>query len=348
MAYQGVDKQKLRERFERFAENECKEISPLYYNLSKKISEDNELLYIASFCKQRQPIPNLFLASVHYLLRNNPSEPLAGYYPSITKAFNSNLSFDAFKEFCIRNKKHIIALEQTKIVQTNALNRCAYLMPILSSLFDSKAVNLIDIGTSAGLTLNMDKYEYHYNNSHFIGESPVKIRSEIKGGELPKFENIVQIKNKIGIDQNPIDLKVNENANWLKALVWADNTERLEKVEQAIQIAQQEHIQFKKAKTILEFEEIIQNQEKNTPLVIYHTHVLYQFTVEERKEFWGLIDTIGSNRDLTYLAAEGRSVFKKDYGLNATIVEITKYQKGVKTTEVVATPNGHANRIKWN
>lgn len=30
MAYQGVDKQKLRERFERFAKNECNEISPLY------------------------------------------------------------------------------------------------------------------------------------------------------------------------------------------------------------------------------------------------------------------------------------------------------------------------------
>ena len=52
------------------------------------------------------------------------------------------------------------------------------------------------------------------------------------------------------------NLKIKKNADWLKALIWADRLERLEKIEQAIEIAKKEVIQFKKAQTIIEFEKI--------------------------------------------------------------------------------------------
>lgn len=347
MDYQEIDKQELKDWFKLFAERECKEVSPLYYQLSNKIAEDDELIEIASFCKQRQPMPNLFFASVQFLLFKDHSAELANYYPSITKDYKKDLPFELFKEFCLNNKEAIISLEQTKLVQTNALNRSAYLMPILSNLFDGKKINIIDIGTSAGLTLNMDKYEYHYNDKHAFGESPVKIKSEIREGTLPKFSKPVEIANKIGIDQNPLDLKIDDNANWLKALIWADLTERLEKIEQAIAIAKQENIDFRKASNLEEFEAIIQEQDDQFPLVIYHTHTLYQFTVEERNNFWDLIDKIGSQRDLTYLATEGSSVFKTDYGIRGVLVELTEYKIGKKNNRIVAETNGHANWLKW-
>lgn len=347
MDYQGVEKQVLKNIFKRFAERECKEVSPFYYDLATKIAEDEELITIASYCKRRQPIPNLFLASVHYLLLKNTSAELAKYYPSITKEYKQNLPFNLFKDFCLENKKAIIALEQSKIVQTNALNRTAYLMPILSHLFSDKAINIIDIGTSAGLTLNMDKYEYHYNGNHSFGKSSLKIKSEIREGFLPKFSRPVKFHRKIGIDQNPLDLKISANSNWLKALIWADRTERLERIEQAILIARQEAINFRTASSITEFETIIQEQEESIPLVIYHTHVLYQFTQAERESFWQLIDKIGSKRDLTYLATEGNAVFKTDYGVQGTLVELTEYKAGVKNRRIVAETNGHANWMKW-
>lgn len=347
MDYQGVGIEVLKNIFKRFAERECKEVSPFYYDLATKIAEDDELIVIASYCKKRQPVPNLFLASVHYLLLKNPLVELAKYYPSITKEYQQKLPFKLFKDFCLKYKKEIIALEQSKIVQTNALNRSAYLMPILSHLFSDKPINIIDIGTSAGLTLNMDKYEYHYNGHHLFGKSPLKIKSKIKEGFLPKFAKPVKILRKIGIDQNPLDLKISANSNWLKALIWADRTERIERIEQAILIARQEDIDFRKASSITEFETIIQEQEESIPLVIYHTHVLYQFTQPEREKFWDLIDKIGSKRDLTYLATEGNKVFKTDYGIQGTIVELTEYKSGVKNSRIVAETNGHANWIKW-
>jgi len=82
--------------------------------------------------------------------------------------------------------------------------------------------------------------------------------------------------------------------------------------------------------------------------VIYHTHTLYQFTLEERKEFWDLLDTVGKTRDLTYLATENSKVLKKDYGINGVLVEVTEYKKGEKLSRIIAETNGHANWIKWN
>ena len=57
MDYQDTERQRLKDWFTTFAENECKDISPMYYSLSKKIAEDDELITIASFCKQGQPMP---------------------------------------------------------------------------------------------------------------------------------------------------------------------------------------------------------------------------------------------------------------------------------------------------
>ena len=57
----------LSQRFERFARREC-HVSPLYERLSLGIAHDPEILAIATQAKRGQPVPNLFLAAVHFLL----------------------------------------------------------------------------------------------------------------------------------------------------------------------------------------------------------------------------------------------------------------------------------------
>ncbi len=347
MDYRPYELQELKDWLIKFANVECKNVSPLYYDLSLKTAKDDQLVSIAAHCKYGQPLPNLFFASVQSLLYKEPNQELAQYYPSITQNHKSGLPFALFKEFCLDHQQEIIELEQNNIVQTNALNRTAYLLPIFSHLFDNEEINIIDIGTSAGLTLNMDKYEYHYNDQYHFGNSLVKIKSEIKSGSIPLFNRMVKIKNRIGIDQNPLDVNNIENAHWLKSLIWADQVERLEKIENAINLAREENINFIKASQLFEFEEIILEQEKNIPLIVYHTHALYQFSKEERNNFWKLMDKIGKERDFTYLATEGSRVFKKDYSIKGILVEVTQYKKGKKNTQLMAHTNGHANWIKW-
>ena len=88
--------EKIRDRFLTFAQEECKSYSELYYNLCNEISMDEDLLKIAFFTKTGQPIPNIFLASVHYLLLKNTENELASYYPSITKKSTKEIPFHIF------------------------------------------------------------------------------------------------------------------------------------------------------------------------------------------------------------------------------------------------------------
>lgn len=348
MNYQKTNPQLLQNWFKTFAETECKETSPLYYQLAHQIATDSDLIQIAAYCQQRQPIPNLFLAAVHFLLLKDPSQELAQYYPSLNSSYRPALPFDLFKQFCLEHSQEIIAIEQSKIVQTNVINRCAYLMPIIAHLYGGQQINVIDIGTSAGLTLNFDRYEYHYSQQHVFGKSPITINSEIKAGRLPECKAQAVINHKIGLDQNPLDLNIDENALWLKALTWADLTENLKQVEQAILIARQEKLQLLQASTLADFAAIIDAQDVTIPLFIYHTHVLYQFTPEERANFWALLDQFGQKRNLTYLAAEDSKVLQNQSGVEGILVEITQYQQGKKSHQLVAETNGHGNWIKWN
>lgn len=66
-----MDMNVLSKRFRIFAERECKGSNNLYEHLAGNIANDQELLKLAANSKQGQPIPNLFLGAVHYLLQGD-------------------------------------------------------------------------------------------------------------------------------------------------------------------------------------------------------------------------------------------------------------------------------------
>lgn len=335
--------------FKDFATRECQEVSPLYYQLAQDVAQSLELLRLAAHARARQPIPNLFFGAVHYLLLLNPKHELAQYYPSITKAESKGIPMTLFHDFCKRSEAEIIDLLRSRIVQTNAINRTAYLMPIASSQFrGASGLNLVDIGCSSGLNLNFDRYQYLYNEQAPIGEGTVRIKSDIREGKLPTFAKMAQVKRRIGIDQNPLDLRIVDNATWLKALIWPDLLARFDRMEAAITTANESKIELLRASQMEEFRSIINQIPSGEPLLVYHTHVLYQFSPEERMAFRQLMDEIGKSRNLSYLAVEGHSVFDGICSLSKGIqIVLTTYHEGIKTTEHLGTTDGHATWIRW-
>src|SRR6476620_1842166 len=199
-----MDLNYLKERFLTFAETECKGNSELYYKLSIQIANDAQLLNIAGTTRQGQPIPNIFFSAVHYLLLLDQDKELARYYPSIQKKHFAEIPFFIFKAFCIEYEIEIKKIISTRIVQTNVINRCTYLMLVFSEIIakENNPTTIIDLGTSAGLTLNFDKYEYWYNDQKVFGKSKVIVKSKIIESAIPKIHTISQPICKIGIDQN--------------------------------------------------------------------------------------------------------------------------------------------------
>ena len=115
----------LARQFERFARQESCNSSPLYARLSWGIAADAAMLALAAYVRPGQPVPNLFLAAVHFLLLKGTQHPLLAFYPSVCGASLSGTTcrredpYPVFRSFCLRYSGEIRNLVSTRLVQTN-------------------------------------------------------------------------------------------------------------------------------------------------------------------------------------------------------------------------------------
>jgi hypothetical protein len=340
----------LGKKFERFAEEECKGNSPLYYGLGKQMAGDEELLRLCTFVKDGQPVANAFLAAVQFLILKNKNALLAAYYPSVTGQRTGAIPFPVFKSFVLRHQQEIIDLLQHRIVQTNVLTRCNYLMPVFSNILslNDKPATIIDIGSSAGLNLNFDRYEYYYDGKKIYGDSGVKLHCRIKQGKPPVIRPFKNPIKKIGIDQHPVDLANADDLLWLQALIWPDQTERFFMLKEALQAPNLSAIQLIEGSTIADFKKRIDAVDPHETLIISATHVLYQFTDTLLAEFYNFLDAIGQTRNFYFLSAEATAAVQLKHGVRHTALVLTTYQNKLKQERLLAETNGHGNWIKWN
>src|SRR3989442_15035687 len=160
---------KMAERFRYFAGKIYADQSPLYTNLALRVAEDPELLRLAASAQEKAALPNLFFAAVHLLLLKGEHHQLAAFYPSLN---NSSQHYDYvypyFRSFVLERKNEIVEIITTHSVQTNEVGRCAALIPafeLVARQVENRPLALIEIGSTAGLTLLWDRYHYRYDEN---------------------------------------------------------------------------------------------------------------------------------------------------------------------------------------
>ncbi len=336
----------LKQRFKQFAKNECENSSRLYEYLSLKIAEDEEIHDLCTFALDCQPIPNLLLGSIHYLLLNGNHHPLKEFYPSLVETPNKlEDSYPYFQDFCKKFRNEIIQLIQTKIVQTNEVRRCAYLYPCFSYIYQkvNKPISLIEIGTSAGLQLLWDQYKYSYSTSETIYgniKSDVLINSEVKGKgliNLPLLDKVPPVVDRYGIDLHVNDLSNEEDYLWLKALIWPEHFERRELFEKVVISMKENEINLIEADGIKILSEVVKQLSNDSILCIFHTHVANQIPVEGKQSLLKTIEGIGENRDEFHLY---NNIWDR-------MLHLDYYIDGVKYEEVIGETEGHGKWFEW-
>ena len=331
-------------RFREFAESECKDSSPLYYSLSHSVAGDDSILAVAAQSAAGQPAPNLFFASVHYLLLTGAADPLSAYYATLTPSPLPPAEAGAhLRNFVLNHCEEIVPLLKSRLVQTNEVRRSAYLFPALTlaaSHFESRPLALVEIGTSAGLNLLWDKYQYTYGPGAAYGDlsSPVHIASSFCG-TLPAIlaAPMPVVSRRIGLDLNIVDSTVPDQAAWLRALIWPEHDDRRHLMDAALK---------HRAKFALDLRAgdgfaILPALERDVPieslLCVYHTHVANQIPPEARECFLETIAGIGAHRDVIHL-----------FNNIKPALHLTVYRDGTRIIDApVANTDGHARWIEW-
>jgi hypothetical protein len=334
----------LAEKFNNFSSNECRGSSDLYEFLSLKIAEDEELLNLAANAREGQPVPNLFLGAVHYLLLQGKDHRLIDYFPSITENPKPyERSFLYFKDFCHQYKNEIISILQTKLVQTNEVRRCSYLYPTFGYIYEQikKPLALVEIGTSAGLQLFWDKYSYSYGtNEDVYGEkdSEVHITSEIKGNITPTFpKSSPPVATRIGLDLHVNDLSIDENYFWLNALIWPEHADRRELFKKAANYVRKNSLTLIEGDGVQLLPELVSQISKDYAVCVFHTHVANQMPKETKEKLFAEIEELGKGRDIFHIYNN-----MKDRDLH-----LDYYIDGKEHCKVVGQTDGHGRWFTW-
>ncbi len=336
---------KMSQWFQRFSEQTTG--SPMYQHLSLEVSRDKELIELAKEADQRQPVPNLFFASVHFLLMKNRSHGLSRYYPSLGGAFEPTpLMLKTFKDFCLDWKNQIIEILKTRLVQTNEVQRCALLRPAInfvSSQSDNKKISLIDIGVSGGLNFLLDKTFIKYSNGSSIGspESKLQIRCESIGGPIPLQLEEILIYDRIGIDLNPLNLMNEEEHLWNLALIWPDQLERIQRFNSATQLLNSIPISFVKGSGPEMLPQAIKSVSCENLLCVMHSFTLNQFSNEDREKLERTFCENSATRDIWRISLEW-------IGTKDPEIVVSQYSYGQKKhQQKLAECSGHGDWIRW-
>ena len=330
--------------------DEAKRIgSPLYAHLAANIRDNEKLRQIAAHAKPGQPQANLVLAAVHYLMLDGVQHPLAQHYPSVQPAARpSGDAFPKFLDFCQMHERAVVELVSKRITNTNEVARSTSLYPAFDHVArqTSADLHMIEIGPSAGLNLNWDRYRYIYrrNGSEILSRGEpaalMTLQAELRGDLTPPLApSMPKVVSRVGLELNPVDLQNPEDRLWLKALIFPELTPRFARLEGAIATAlsHPSKILFGNALELLEG--VTQSLPSTGIPVVYHSFVTYQFSTAMRERLQNTIVELSRSRPLYRVSIEWDGA---DHP-----VAVTRYENGRAEKTILADCNPHGAWLEW-
>jgi hypothetical protein len=331
--------------------------SPLYERFAAGIGETPSLQAMAARVKKGQPPANILLGSVHYLLLRGEQHPLADYYPSVRpNGRPSGDPFPLFKDFCATFEQKLLPLIETRVTNTNEVARSSTLYPAFDFVAREagEPLHLIEIGPSAGFNLNWDRYRYTFkrDRDQVIERGPADSRlhltAELRGDRLPPLaEEMPRVANRVGLELNPVDLSRPEDRLWLKALIWPEHAPRFARLEGAIAEALSHPQRIQSGNALALLPEAVGALPPGGAIVVYHSHVTYQFSDAMRAQLNETLVTLARTRPVYRISIEWDGAYLKTYEGNYPINVGLYDGYNEPTKRTIAYGDPHGAWIEW-
>ena len=328
--------------------------APLYARLSESIAGDPGTARLLLHAPHRQRMPVLLFAAVHALLLDDPDADLRRHYPNLTDAPDDGDPYPAFRSYCEQHEPQLAGLLANRNTQTNEVGRCALFLPALAHLADKCGpLALVDVGTSAGLNLLLDRYAYVYEPGGAVGgPSPVELVCGARG-PVPVPATLPPVVDRVGLDQAPIDITDPAEARWLEACVWPDQADRFDRLRAAIEVAQHDPPAIVRGDAIQDLAGTIDSRTGGGHPVVMNSWVLSYLTTDEREAYVAALDEVGARRDLSWIALEapaqtpGLPWSVQDEGSERTVLLHATWRDGRRDVGWLADAHPHGFWLHW-
>lgn len=283
--------------------------SPLYQALCLVVASDRELLELLTRRRPGQQPSFLLFGAVHQLLLGGAEHRLRDYYPSmVDAALDPAQAGPAFLDFCRQHRAPLAELIASRLVQSNVLRRAIALRYALWAIGRrcDGPVHLIEVGASAGLLMNVERYRYLIGGRAFgRPDSPVALDSRWRSEDtVPDLDDVPEIAGKTGIDLHPIELADPGERLWLRALVWPEQRAAAALLDTAIDLARQEPPAIIAGDAIDVCPALDRELPADRTRVVFHAATRMHVPAERREQFDQAVDALSARGPLYHVWLE--------------------------------------------
>jgi hypothetical protein len=322
---------RVAEFFLSFAEYNLKGYAPLYEKIIRASAENEEVMDLVAAAPPEAHVPNNLLAAARHLLLGGAEHPLADAY---RPGFQGDIGA-LFCDFVLGRREEIAELLATRYVQTNEVNRCAAIAPLVNLVAqrEQTGLALVDVGCSAGLNLLVDRYRIEVGDVA-LGPADARLRLTAESRGRPAVDTSADIAWRRGIDRNPIDVTDPDEARWLESLIWPDHPERVERMHAAVAEVRADPPELVRADAVVGLRGALSDAPADLLVVIVTTWVVFYFDLELRREFEATV--LDADRPTAWLAMEMPGVVSD--------IEIPPVPEGVGEVSVMTLVSGGGGR----
>lgn len=219
--------------------------STMYERLFRDLAADyadNGRTYALLAGRSARPIhdaiPLRLAGALHRIVLSGRDPRLARHYPSVGGSPGPDFTADVIAH--MRDHIEEIDLALTQQVQTNEVGRSVVHLAV-SHWLASQSVSdfdLLEIGASAGLNLNFDRY-YACSRQLRMGDpsSAVRFMGDTFTHTPPLPHAGARVHRRRGVDISPLDVTREDDRIRLLSFFWPDQKKRIDRTRAAIEIA---------------------------------------------------------------------------------------------------------------
>jgi hypothetical protein len=299
--------------------------SRLYAALARSLAEDPVVADIVGDHKPRWEAPLRLFGGVHYLELSGVVEHPWAKLSGVLEA----------------NRDWLAKFVAEHPVQTNEVQRCWGLLPGFLAVADERPLDLIELGPSAGLNLFWDGYHYRYGERRWgRADAPLELSGEAEGGPPPELLAVqVTVRRRTGIDRRPVDVTTDHGARLLEAFVWADQADRLERVQRAIEIVRADPPRLMEGDFVEVLPGLLAERDLDAVTVVFHSASLMYLREEDRANVRETLEEEGQRGSLASVSYEFAESDTMGFALDV--------QTWPGESRSLARLDGHANRMEW-
>lgn len=209
-------------------------------------------------------------------------------------------------------------------VQTNEVRRSWLVLPCflwVAERTGAEELDLLELGSSAGLNLVWDRYRYRYREGMW-GEQSASL--ELTGEErsaVPArlLERTPRVGKRIGVDQAPIDVTTDEGARILKSFVWAGQEDRLQRLDQAVEALRRDPPEVVEGDLAQLLPEALERASGDGLTVVFQTATFGYLESEARERVRALLNETGSRRPLAFVSTGEPRSGQSGWGLRVLL-----------------------------